>query len=809
MSSLMSYFVLSIILGICPLYNAENFEDAQKAQPAYYTPDETSARDYRNRDGSEENALPDYYRNNFDCSVHRYSYGMYADLDFQCQVYHVCHNNRKESFLCPRGTLFNQQILSCDHWYSVRCQDSPNFYNVNELLGKSSNNTYNGLGGPYSTRRFPARPSYGQQGYGSLHSQNQLTPFSERDQANNTRYGSDQRGIVGEQDRYGPSTGYGTQSQFDRPGQYGDSQTGSSRPTGSQDSSWNRQQTQSPFDRQPLPTGSQSSLYNRRQPQPGFRGSSFDTQKPLAGVKGPLTDRPRTRPGTLKPEYPYGRQFPSTGSQRYPFSQPQPGDRFSSGGRPSVTGSRDSHFDKPELRPGSHESSFDKPELRPGSYESSSLDNKQPGSERYPDGRRPFTTESTRYPDGRQPFSTGSTRSPFGRPESGSFVTTKPETNRYPYGRQPSSHTTLRPSFDRSKIGSERYPFGGHQPDSRESVFGRPDVRPASPGSSLDGTQPGSYGRQPFEQPDRTRPGSGRYPYGRQPFEQPDRTRPGSGRYPYGRQPFEQPDRTRPGSDQYSSGRESPEIGKPYGRPGSQQPPFDNRLTGRRYPYTTQRPSIGSEGYDVQKPVGFGGLPGRANMSNQFSTYPRGSGSLNNNKPSDFQNTRFNQRPRGFSGSQSNNLQSSNYGRGSQPSSYPRSNIWASPSWRYNEYSSQTSSEWATESPLVNAPRDDLPKEYRSPDQLSNSNYTSTFGSHQKSSELNVKDQSMLGQPSQQGESSLPSSDEKGLKPILVYQNHVAITKNSTEDGNAAKETVNEEVPAYKLYYVKEDQIKN
>ncbi|XP_023233164.1 collagen alpha-1(II) chain-like [Centruroides sculpturatus] len=764
MPSLMSYFVLSIILGICSLYKAENFEDAQKAQPAYYTPDETSARDYRNRDGSEENALPDYYRNNFDCSVHRYSYGMYADLDFQCQVYHVCHNNRKESFLCPRGTLFNQQILSCDHWYSVKCQDSPNFYNVNELLGKSSNNTYNGLGGPYSTRRFPARPSYGQQGYGSLHSQNQLTPFSERDQANNTRYGSDQRGIVGEQDRYGPSTGYGTQSEFDRPRQYGDSQIGSSRPTGSQDSLWNRQQTQSPFDKQPLPTGSQSSLYNRRQPQPGFRGSSFDTQKPLAGVKGPLTDRPRTRPGSLKPEYSYGRQFPSTGSQRYPFSQPQPGDRFSSGGRPSVTGSRDSRFDKPELRPGSYESSFD---------------NIQPGSERYPDGRRPFTTGSTQYPDGRQPFSTGSTRSPFGRPESGSFVTTKPETSRYPYGRQPSSHTTLGPSYDRSKIGSERYPSGRHtsQPGSRGSVFGRPDVRPASPGSSLDGTQPGS------------------------------------GRYPYGRQPFEQPDRTHPGSDQYSSGRESPEIGKPYGRPGSQQPPFDNRLTGRRYPYTTQRPAIGSGGYDVQKPVGFGGLPGRVNMGrpNQFSTYPRGPGSLNYNEPSDFQNTRFNQQPRGFSGSRSNNLQSSNYGRGSQPSSYPRSNIWASPSWRYNEFSSQTSSEWATESPLVNTPRDDLQTAYRPPDRLSNNNYTATFGNHQKSSELNVKDRSMLGQPSQQGESSLPSSDEKGLKPILVYENHVpvAITKNSTGNGNAAKETVNEEVPAYKLYYVKEDQIKN
>ncbi|GIX95573.1 hypothetical protein CEXT_255311 [Caerostris extrusa] len=47
--------------------------------------------------------------------------GFYADLDTGCQVFHVCWPHRRESFLCPIGTIFNEAILSCDYWYSVNC----------------------------------------------------------------------------------------------------------------------------------------------------------------------------------------------------------------------------------------------------------------------------------------------------------------------------------------------------------------------------------------------------------------------------------------------------------------------------------------------------------------------------------------------------------------------------------------------------------------------------------------------------------------------------------------------------------------
>ena len=49
--------------------------------------------------------------------------GYYADPAQQCQAYHVCLANPAEnnslypvSFLCPNGTVFNQQVFVCDWW---------------------------------------------------------------------------------------------------------------------------------------------------------------------------------------------------------------------------------------------------------------------------------------------------------------------------------------------------------------------------------------------------------------------------------------------------------------------------------------------------------------------------------------------------------------------------------------------------------------------------------------------------------------------------------------------------------------------
>ena len=45
-------------------------------------------------------------------------------------------HNRKESFICGTGTVFNQEILSCDYPDKVDCSASSSFYDANSEMGK-------------------------------------------------------------------------------------------------------------------------------------------------------------------------------------------------------------------------------------------------------------------------------------------------------------------------------------------------------------------------------------------------------------------------------------------------------------------------------------------------------------------------------------------------------------------------------------------------------------------------------------------------------------------------------------------------
>ncbi|KAG9511040.1 Organic cation transporter-like protein, partial [Fragariocoptes setiger] len=73
----------------------------------------------------------------FTCSDKQLEIGLYADEETGCQVYHMCYSGRRESFLCGIGTVFNQAILACDFWYSVRCAESSRYYSANADFGKS------------------------------------------------------------------------------------------------------------------------------------------------------------------------------------------------------------------------------------------------------------------------------------------------------------------------------------------------------------------------------------------------------------------------------------------------------------------------------------------------------------------------------------------------------------------------------------------------------------------------------------------------------------------------------------------------
>merc|ERR1712244_54954 len=55
--------------------------------------------------------------------------GYYADGEAECQVFHICTADgagglSKYSFLCPNGTIFNQNYFICDWWFNVDCAES-------------------------------------------------------------------------------------------------------------------------------------------------------------------------------------------------------------------------------------------------------------------------------------------------------------------------------------------------------------------------------------------------------------------------------------------------------------------------------------------------------------------------------------------------------------------------------------------------------------------------------------------------------------------------------------------------------------
>ena len=65
--------------------------------------------------------------------------GYYGDPEAECQAFHICANDgnsglSKFSFLCPNGTLFQQQYFVCDWWFNVDCSTTEDFYGLNDEI---------------------------------------------------------------------------------------------------------------------------------------------------------------------------------------------------------------------------------------------------------------------------------------------------------------------------------------------------------------------------------------------------------------------------------------------------------------------------------------------------------------------------------------------------------------------------------------------------------------------------------------------------------------------------------------------------
>ena len=90
--------------------------------------------------------------------------GYYADPEAECQVFHICGNDgngglTKYSFLCPNGTIFQQQYFVCDWWFNVDCSLTESLYSLNDIVAEeqnsfsSSNTEDDYLGGQSGGRR--------------------------------------------------------------------------------------------------------------------------------------------------------------------------------------------------------------------------------------------------------------------------------------------------------------------------------------------------------------------------------------------------------------------------------------------------------------------------------------------------------------------------------------------------------------------------------------------------------------------------------------------------------------------------------
>merc|ERR1712106_188956 len=63
--------------------------------------------------------------------------GYYADPEAECQAFHICSSDgngglTKSSFLCPNGTIFNQNYFVCDWWFNFDCSLAEELYSLND-----------------------------------------------------------------------------------------------------------------------------------------------------------------------------------------------------------------------------------------------------------------------------------------------------------------------------------------------------------------------------------------------------------------------------------------------------------------------------------------------------------------------------------------------------------------------------------------------------------------------------------------------------------------------------------------------------
>lgn len=99
---------------------------------------------------SNATAIRENITDGFSCEGKMYGY--YADIENECQIFHVClpvvysdgmEKNFRWSFICPEETVFSQEYFTCvrEEDLNFDCSESEYFYNLNENFGAVQNET--------------------------------------------------------------------------------------------------------------------------------------------------------------------------------------------------------------------------------------------------------------------------------------------------------------------------------------------------------------------------------------------------------------------------------------------------------------------------------------------------------------------------------------------------------------------------------------------------------------------------------------------------------------------------------------------
>ena len=115
------------------------YGDASDAVPTYAAGDDPLAALAANIPGVPGEDYPIYAEvpeSGFSCEG-QVDGGYYADPEAECQAFHICTADgagglAQYSFLCPNGTLFNQNYFICDWWFNFDCSTAEDLYSLND-----------------------------------------------------------------------------------------------------------------------------------------------------------------------------------------------------------------------------------------------------------------------------------------------------------------------------------------------------------------------------------------------------------------------------------------------------------------------------------------------------------------------------------------------------------------------------------------------------------------------------------------------------------------------------------------------------